>query len=283
MSGITVTFVRGDGRTFAIDGGTLGLVAASGLDSANVEVFTQKAAVGDGDLVTGQRVGSRTLEFTAKVRHAALNDVLRRAVTSFFTALHTYDVYIDRFGAQRYAAGCRLDSADVPTETLDKPVTVKLSLLMPEGYFLSADGFGKNIAAIEPRMGYPFAAKAGVGRICGLYAFAQTVYLDNDGDAEAYCKAVFSARGTVVNPKLNAGNGYVRTLCTLSQGDLLVIDGKTRAVTLNGANASASLDRHSRFDGIVFALGTNAIGFTADIGANLLDVYVYYNKRYMGA
>ena len=70
MNGITVRFVRGDGRTFAVDGGVMGLTDAVGLDKPNVEVYSQKAAVGDGDLITGQRVGSRALEFTARVRHA---------------------------------------------------------------------------------------------------------------------------------------------------------------------------------------------------------------------
>ena len=66
MSKITVKFTRSDGKTMIIDGTTVGLISAKGLDAANVEVFTQKAAVGDGDLVTGQRVGSRTIEFTAR-------------------------------------------------------------------------------------------------------------------------------------------------------------------------------------------------------------------------
>lgn len=283
MSSITVRFIRGDGRTFAIDGSTLGLVSAVGLDRANVEVYSQKAAVGDGDLVTGQRVGSRTLEFTAKARQPALNEVLRRAITSFFMATQPYAIHIIRTGARRYADNCRLDSAEIPTENAYKAITVKLSFLMPEGYFLSMDSFGRNIAGIEPRCGYPYAALAGYGRIYGVYSFAQTVYLDNDGDADAYCKAVFTARGAAVNPKLITGRGYVRVLTALAEGDVLVVDGKTKGVTLNGENAAASLDRHSTFDGIVFALGTNTVGFTADVGANVLDVYVYYNKRYMGA
>jgi hypothetical protein len=283
MNGITVKFVRGDGRTFSIDGGALGLTDAGGLDSANVEVFSQKAALGDGDLVTGQRVGSRTLTFTARARHSALGDVLRRAATSFFLASQTYAVHVTRYGARRFAQGCRLDSLDIPTESPQKPLTLKLSFLMPEGYFLSEDEFGRNIAAIEPRCGYPFVSVAGQGRVYGAYAFAQTVVLDNDGDAAAFCKAVFTARGEVINPRLNAGAGFVRVLATLSPQDVMVVDGRTRSVTINSENASAKLDRQSSFAGIAFALGANSIGFSADVGANLLEVYVYYNKRYMGA
>lgn len=283
MSRIAINIIRSDGRTFAIDDTVIGLTAAKGLDEANVEVFTQKAAVGDGDIVTGQRVGSRTIEFTAKVRNPALNDIIRRAATSFFTTGRTYDVYVTRYGSRRYATKCMLDSLSVPTEGQYKPITIKISLLMPEGYWLSVDSFGKNIAGVDGRCGYPFISLSGYGRIYGIYSYAGTVYLDNDGDAEAYCQAVFTAQGTVTNPKLIAGNGYVRVLCTLNSGDVLIIDGKTKGVTINGVNSATMLDKASNFAGIVFGIGTNSIGFTADVGSNVVAVNVYYNKRYMGA
>ena len=151
-----------------------------------------------------------------------LNDPLRRAITAFFSPAQSFQVYIHRADGVRFADGCRLESLQIPTENIHTPLTVTLSLLMPEGYFLSADGFGKNIAAIEPRCGYPYAAQAGIGRIYGLYAFAQTVYLDNDGDAQAYLKAVFSARGTVTNPKLMAG-GISEALVTTMQGLVVAV------------------------------------------------------------
>lgn len=279
---ITVNFVRSDGKTFSIDNSVLGLVSAKGLDEANVEVFSQKAAVGDGDIVTGQRVGSRTIEFVAKLRNSALNEVVRRAATSFFTVNRTYDVYVNRYGDPRYATECRLDNMSCATENLNKPITVKVSLLMPEGYWLSVDSFGKNIAGVTGRCGYPFISTGDYGRIYGIYSYAGTVYLDNDGDSEAYCQAVFTAQGTVTNPKLIAGGGYVRVLCTLTAGDVLIIDGKTKGVTINGINAATMVDKGSNFDGIVFAIGTNSIGFTADVGSNVVAVNVYYNKRYMG-
>jgi len=283
LSKITVKFTRSDGKTMSIDDTTLGLIAAKGLDAANVETFTQKSAIGDGDLVTGQRVGSRTIEFTARPRNSALNEVLKRAWTSFFTAGRTYDVCVTRYGNKRYAAGCYLDSFEIPTDNQYKPITLKISLLMPEGYWLSVDSFGKNIAGVDGRAGWPWIAQEGYGRIYGIYSYAGTVALDNDGDAEAYCMAVFTAQGTVTNPKLIAGDGYVRVLTTLNDGDVMIIDGKTKSVTINGANAATLVDKASSFAGIVFGLGTNTIGFTADVGSNVVAVTVYYNKRYMGA
>lgn len=280
---MTVKFIRSDGRTMLIDGTTIGITAAKGLDNPNVEVFTEKAAVGDGDFVTGQRVGGRVIEFTARPRNSALNDVLTRAWSSFFTTGRTYDVYVTRYGNRRFASGCHLDSFDIPTENQHKPITLKIGLLMPEGYWLSEDSFGKNIAGVDGRAGFPWIAQEGYGRIYGIYSYAGTVYLDNDGDAEAYCQAVFTAQGTVTNPKLIAGDGYVRILTTLSEGDVLIIDGKTKSVTINGVNAATLVDKGSSFAGIVFGIGTNTIGFTADVGSNVVSVTVYYNKRYMGA
>ncbi len=283
MSRITLNFVRDDGQSMAVNNTTWGLLGAKGLDKPDISIFTQEAAIGDGDMVTGKRVGARSIEITLKTMSAALNEVLRRAATSFFTHKHTYDLYVYRFGSPRYAPACEVESVEIPTESQYKPITLTLGLLCPEGYFLSADSFSRNIAGLVGRCGYPYIALGSYGRIYGVYSFAETVYLDNDGDAEAYCKAVFIARGGVTNPKLVAGSGYVRVLGSMVAGDVLMIDGKTKAATLNGANIATHLDRASNFDGIVFAVGTNSVGFTADVGSNVLDVYIYFNKRYMGA
>lgn len=285
MSKLLINFVRSDGKAMAIDDTTLSLVDADGLDKATIEVFSEKAAVGDGDLVTGQRVGRREIEFTARTLNPALNEILRRAWTSFFVANRTYDVYVTRYGNNRYATGCYLDNFEIPTDNQYVPITLKIGLICPEGYWLSVDSFGKNIAGVTERLGYPFISLAGAGngRIYGVYSYAGTVYLDNDGDAESYCKAVFTAQGDVTNPKLIAGSGFVRVLCTMHQGDVLIIDGRTKMVTINGANAATLVDRASSFAGIVFSLGTNSVSFTADVGSSALAVNIYYNKRYLGA
>lgn len=283
MSRISLVFERNDGKRLTVNDTVWGIVGIKGLDKPDISVFTQKAAIGDGDYVTGSRVGARTLEFTLKAKSAALNDVMRRAATSFFTIGRTYDIYVTRHGAPRYAPECRLTEFEIPTEKITKPITMTVEMLCPDGYFLSNDSFAKNIAGIEPRCGYPYVSHIDYGRIYGIYSFAETVYLDNDGDVEAYCKAVITAAGEIINPKLIAGDGFVRVLGSMLAGDVLIIDGKEKSVTLNGANISNQIDRASSFDGIVFGVGTNAIGYGADVGSNVMNVYVYYNKRYMGA
>jgi hypothetical protein len=283
MSKVFLRFVRSDGRELSVNDDVWGITDIKGLDKLELTVYTQKAAIGDGDLVTGARVGARTIEIELTARNVALNEVLRRAATSFFTAGRAYDLYVTRYGEPRYARECWLDSFEIPTERQFKRLVARIDLLCPEGYFLSADSFSRNIAEIEGRCGYPYIATETYGRIYGIYTYAGLVYLDNDGDTEAYCQAVFIAKGDVTNPKLLAGDGYVRVIGTMSAGDVLIIDGREKSVTMNGVNISNHLDKDSYFDGIVFSIGTNSVGFTADIGSNVLDVYVYYNKRYIGA
>lgn len=283
MSKLYLKFVRSDGREMLVRDDVWGITAMKGLDKPEITVFTQKNALRDGDVVTGSRVGARPIEIELTARNAALNDVLRRAATSFFTLGKTYDLYVTRYGEERFARECWLEGFDIPTERTAVRIVAKIDLLCPEGYFLSADSFSKNIAAIEPRCGYPYIAHEDCGRIYGVYSFAETVYLDNDGDAEAYCQAVFIAKGDVTNPRLNAGDGFVRLLTVMHDGDVLIVDGRNMSVKLNGVNMSNLLDKDSSFDDLVFAVGTSTVGFTADIGSNLLDVYIYYNKRYMGA
>jgi hypothetical protein len=283
VSKVFLKFIRSDGCELNVNDDVWGITDIKGLDKPEITVYTQKAAIGDGDLVTGSRVGARTIEIELTARNVVLNEVLRRAATSFFTAGRTYALYVTRYGEPRYARECWLDSLEIPTERQFKRLVARIDLLCPEGYFLSADSFSKNIAEIEGRCGYPYVAAAAYGRIYGIYTYAGLVYLDNDGDTEAYCQAVFIARGDVTNPKLLAGDGYVRVIGTMSAGDVLMIDGREKSVTMNDVNISNQLDKDSDFGGIVFSIGTNSVGFTADIGSNVLDVYVYYNKRYMGA
>ncbi len=280
---ITLKFIRSDGQEFTVVDSVWGLTAAEGFDKPVVSVFTQSAAIGDGDIVTGSRVGARPINIQLVAKSAALNEVLRRAATSFFTLGRTYDLFVYRYGNTRYAPACHLQFIDLPLKKFTFPISLNLSLLCPEGYFLSADSFSENIAGIVGRTGWPYMAQNSYGRLVGIYSFAETVYLDNDGDAEAYCRAVFTARGEVTNPKLIAGDGFVRVIGTMTTGDVLMIDGRRKTITLNGENISTWLDKASSFDGITFAIGTNSVGFAADIGSNVLDVYIYYNKRYMGA
>ena len=106
--------------------------------------------------------------------------------------------------------------------------------------------------------------------------------LDNDGDVETYCKAVISANGDVVNPKIIINDNYVRVLDNMKANDVIIIDFTQNPPTVkkNGVNFIGHCDRTSAFDDMELPIGSSEISFDADTGSNLMNVSIYYNKLY---
>ena len=59
-----IKFIRDDGLTLNITD-YFKIISIEGLGTITQEIFTEKRAVGDGDIITGTRVSSRTVTITA--------------------------------------------------------------------------------------------------------------------------------------------------------------------------------------------------------------------------
>lgn len=280
----TVHFTRSDGHTFAINDSPMGLVELSGVDAPAIEIFTEKNAVGDGDIVTGQRTASRLITVKARERGTRLNRQMRALASSFFTPTYSFDATIAYNGSTRTARDCRLKALALPTGNVYAPLELTLSLLCPTGYLESGGLHGEDLNSINPRLGWPFVSLDGKGFLFGVHNFTKTITVKNTGVAPTWARAVFTATGadTVKNPKLMRGNSYIRVLCTLNPGDVLEIDTEKRTVRLNGASALHLVDKQSNFNKMAMPIGHNTIGFDADTHDNQLSVRVYYPIRYNG-
>lgn len=286
----TILLTRSDERTFAIDGSPLGLVELTGVDAPTVEVFTEKNAVGDGDVVTGQRVAARVITFKARARGTRLNAQMRALAGAFFNPAYTFDAAFTYGGVTRTARGCRLKALALPTANVYAPLELTLTLLCPAGYLDGGGLHGEDLNSVAPRLGWPFVslvksdARATPGFVFGVHNYAKTITVNNNGDGPTWARAVFTLTGadTVKNPRLTRGDAFVRVLCTLSPGDTLEIDTEKRTVRLNGRNALHLVDRQSSFQRMVMGVGNNTIGFDADTHDNQLSVRVYYAVRYGG-
>lgn len=286
---VKIRIVREDNREFNIDG-TNWKIPSDGLDgfgSFQNDISTVDNAVGDGGIITSDRIAPKDRTITAISRNPAINDILRKVALSFFNSKAMYKVYVTYMGVTKWCEG-KIYRFDLPTGNVHRPMKMTITFLFPNPFLRSFDDFGKNIASIMPMCGFPFLCNAnntpGVpqGITGGRYNFAQLITLENDGDVETYCKAVFSAKGTVVNPKLIINNNYVRVLDTMSDGDVIVMDFAKNPPTVqkNGVNFIGHCDRTSAFDEMVLVVGDSVLAFDADNGSNLLDVSIYYNKLY---
>jgi len=284
----TVKFIRNDGATFTISRNSDWRFKTKGLD--NFGEFTTDLnyidnATSDGGIITSARMTKvdRTLECAYIV--PTNNDNARKVATGFFNASSTYKVYVTYAGRTRWAEGRLLKLSMPTTADISKLLTMALTIEFPNPYWKSEDPFGEDIASVMPTTAFPYMSANNVkpyGHPTGRYNFAKTVVLNNDGDVEAYCTAIFNANGTVVNPKLIINDQYVRVLDTLVDGDELTMDFTANPPTIrkNGVNYIGHCDRTSAFDSMILAIGDTAIQYDSDDGSDNLAVYVYYNKLY---
>lgn len=280
---VYVRIVRSDKKEFVIDG-TDWKIPSDGLDGFGTfenDISTAENAVGDGDIVTSSRIAKKDRSIAAKSRNPLLNDVLRREAVSFFNSKMTYKIYVTYMGVTRWCEG-EIYKFNLPPGNVHREMTMSMTFLCPDPFLRSYEDFGKNIASVVPMAGFPYLCKKETGVTGGRFNFAKMVVLENDGDVNTYCKAVFWAKGIVKNPRLSIGDAYVRVIDTMAEGDVIIMDFTANPPTIkkNGLNFIGHCDKTSKFDDMQLNVGDTEISFDADDGSNLLDVSIYYNKLY---
>lgn len=281
---VTIKFTRSDGKTFAFDDAPMGVTALDGVGGPKLELFTEKTAVGDGDIITGRRVASRLITIKASNRAMRLNQQMRKLVSAFFNPLYKYTVDITYGSSNRAAHECELKAIAIPTVNVYKRFEVTVTFLSPTGYLDGGGIYGRDINSVQPRLGWPWVSVAGRGMLYSLYNFSKAVTVNNDGDAPTFIRAVFTATGSdpVPNPVLIKGEYYVRVLTTMNPGDKVEIDTEKRLVKINGVNALHLVDKTSNWTGMKMEVGQNSFGFDADDHDNQLSVRIYYTTRFYG-
>ena len=284
---VKIRIVRSDNKEFNIDG-TDWRIPSDGLEGFGAyenDITTVDNAVGDGGIIVSDRIAPKDRTIVAKSRNPVLNDILRRAALSFFNAKFEYKIYITYMGVTRWCEG-KIYKFDLPSRNVNRTMTMTVTFLCPNPFLKSYDNFGKNIASVMGMCAFPYLCSITEGTPQGItggrFNFAQVIVLENDGDVETFCKAVFTAKGEVVNPKLTVNGNYVRVIDTMQEGDVIIIDFTKNPPTVqkNGANYIGHCDRTSAFDDMALVVGDSEIAFDADTGSNLLDVSIYYNKLY---
>lgn len=282
---VRVRIVREDNREFKIDGSDWKVLELEGFGNFENDISTVDKAISDGGIITSDRIAAKDRTITAKSINRHLNDVLRREANSFFNAKMLYKVYVTYMGLTRWGEG-KIYKYNLPTGNVHRGLDLSITFLFPNPYLKSYEDFGRDIAAVTPMIGFPYLCNVAPGHVYGvtggIYNFAKQVILENDGDVETYCRAIFVAKGAVTNPSLIIGEDYVKVLDVMQKGDVIEMDFTKDPPTVkkNGINCMGKCDRKSGFDAMYLGIGDTAIQYDADDGSNLLQVSIYYNKLY---
>ena len=293
MEQVILRIVRDDGLEFYIDN-RVWMIPNDGLENwANLphSVSVQENASYDGGVVTNRRIETVDRSVHAELANPADNAAKRLEAIRFFSPKHTYEAHLTYQGRTLWCAGEQY-AFKCETGNIYQPVTFDWTILCPMPYLLGEDNFGKDVAFITAKFGFPYhsvvrSTPAGVykrGFAMGVYDFNKTVDIQNDGDVTTFPRVVIRADGTVENPKISIGDKFVRFVGTLQQNDELVIDFEQRPprVTLNGKNAINKVDRASSFTSFQIEAGDTTFEYDADSGENVMSVSLYYWKRYLG-
>lgn len=281
---VAARFVRSDGAELLADGNDWLITDIDGADAATYALFSEDGGSGDGGATTGKRVSARDLTLGATTLSVKNNPVLRERALSFFNPKHTFRVYLTYMGRTRWLAA-EISAFSAPSTRVNIPQKFTACFLAKENpYWQSVDDFGKDIAAITPRWGFPYMDHPELGVLVDVANFARKVVFDYDGNVPAYPAITITADAPVTNPKIVNGTAFVRLIDELDAGDIVNITTAPQRVriTKNGVNVLNKVDRASNFSGMALQPGTNVVSFAADYGDNNLHVVLRYNKQYLG-
>ena len=169
-----IKFIRDDGLTLNITD-YFKIISIEGLGTITQEIFTEKRAVGDGDIITGTRVSSRTVTITACNDCAGQFDTSREKINSFFNPKNSFKMYVT-YKNNTVWCECIVDARDLPTNNIFAPQMFTLSVFCPSPYFKSYDDFGKDLASISPMMGFPLMISQEKGFVTSTRNFSQHVF-----------------------------------------------------------------------------------------------------------
>lgn len=291
LGDVKARIVRSDGRELTIGDGDWRILK-DGLENwanQNYTVFSTEIPSTDGAIVTSKRVSSIDRTIKAECRGADA-DGLRAEAIAFFSPKFSYEVHMTYRGRTRWCKGEQIGFMASEGNMYERP-TLTWTILCPNPYLFSESDFGKDIAEIQPRLAYPwysaikgYSNKVHDGAVVSIHSFAKSVQVNNDGDVPSGMKVVIRATDKVVNPSVRLGDGWVRLIDTLYQGDIVRMDCTELppVVVKNGQNVMHMVDKRSSILNLRIDTGESTLEYDADDGYQNMSVSVYWNKQYLG-
>jgi len=259
------------------------ILSVDGLESSDFEITTLSNATYDGSTKISNRIDERVISIEGEFPN--VDDVAEQKRQELIGVLNPkYDgVLTVNYGGTVRWIKASVRSFKSKRSNLYEPLSFLIILLSPDPFF-RGDTFDENMAEKTKFFNAPFSVWSG-GVALSYRLFNQELVLNNDGHAETGAYITFVAqRGTVTNPKIeNLTTGeFVEVETEMAEGDILTVNtnqGQTR-VELNGVNVSNLKNRDSRYFDL--ELGENVLKYSAENGYLNLDVFLKWEKKYLG-
>lgn len=286
-SDVVIKFENSDGNLLEVGAGKeWSFQRGKGLSdfsSFNGEITATENYMRDGAITKKIRLNAK--DRTINLVHIYPEDAEKSRVLfkQYFRYGEKYKMYITYMGHQLWQE-CILYKMQLSEDTqIDNLMKATMTFRFDSPYWLSVDNFGKNIASVIGRFGFPWYVEKKKPIPVGYFEFDKNTHLLNDGDNISYPKVYIKTKGsTVKNPTIHLNDGFVRLNRDLKATEELIMDFSATPPTIriNGNNVFGYCDRLSNFDEMYLKKGDNVVSFAATSGSDELEIYIEFYKMY---
>ena len=157
--------------------------------------------------------------------------------------------------------------------------------------FMQKDDSLIEAASTEPMFHFPLTISETPdppgGVVFGLRQPSKFVEVVNEGEVETGMKIVFKALGTVVNPSLTSASTleFFKVNKTMTAGEEIVVNTNPGSKSIIGKidDTEKNYFKYRDLDSewLQLSVGLNIFRYDADKNEQNLDVYIYFNNRYL--
>lgn len=196
------------------------------------------------------------------------------------------DIVVDNYKLRLYPSSS-IRYSIVYQENNEVMCKFMISGLCADPLFSSKDEHKVEGASTLPKFRFPLIIPQPKGILMGLRQPSLIISIDNLGAVGTGLKIEFRATGTVDNPKLiNANNQeFFAINKTMVSGERIFVNTNTGSKKVEGElnNIKSNYYKYRDLDStwLQLQMGTNLFRYDSDTNINALEVYIYYNNKYL--
>lgn len=279
-NGYYVKAIRSDGKTFYYENSDWAMTELTGVEFPPIEIFKEARGIGNGDIITGKRKGSRVITIGTLPREYKGGQYknLRSKAINFHNIGYTYTLEIGYMGEIKLARDCELNALSFPAEDYSTNAELKVSFLSPHSELFATSIENNNFSCLTGRWAVTRAYLPGTKMIYATEEKTNSVMIYYDGSVETPAIITITAEGYARNFHIKIGNEKYEIPVEVYPGDIIVADTSKSYVTKNGVllpNKGQDLRK------LKIHLGDNLVEVLAEEGTKYKST-IEYTGRYDG-
>lgn len=275
---------RSDGQVMTYNSDDWGITKMDGLDFPPIEIFTENRGLGNGVIITGKRKDAREIEIEVESKITGNNEICREQFISFHNSNHTYELEVTYMGRTRIVKNCELKEALCANKNIFEPLEGELTFLSADADLYADNASETDFLSVDPLWHVTRVYTQGGGTLAfGVINRSTEKVITYYGSEVAPIIATVTATGLVEGVNVSIGDVKVSVDCTLTEGDVFVLNSETRIITVNGVKVAESKYNYNDLPNLLMQYGDNIVKITADDEGNIaFDANIEFVGRYGG-